>query len=49
VTVKGSRLAALRILIVEDNFSIAAGIARLIKAQGAEVAALSPPSRTRWR
>ena len=38
MTVKGSGPAGLRILIVEDNFIIAAAIARFLKAQGAEVA-----------
>lgn len=32
------RLAGRRILIVEDNFNIAVGMARLFKAQGIEVA-----------
>lgn len=38
MTVRESRLAGRRILIVEDNFIIAAAMARLLKAQGAEVA-----------
>jgi DNA-binding response OmpR family regulator len=42
VTVKGSRFAGLRILIVEDNFNIASAIARVLKAQGAEVAGPVP-------
>ena len=38
MTINGSRLTGRRILIVEDNFNIAVAMARLLKAQGAEVA-----------
>jgi DNA-binding response OmpR family regulator len=33
-----NRLSGLRVLIVEDNFNIAVGLARHLKAQGAEIA-----------
>lgn len=38
MTVEENRLAGRRILIVEDNFNTAFHVARLLKAQGAEVA-----------
>lgn len=37
MTVTGNRLAGIRLLIVEDNFNIAVGMARLFKGQGAEI------------
>lgn len=37
MTVDPARLYGLRILIVEDNYNIAATMARLLKAQGAEI------------
>ena len=42
MTINGNRLAGLHILIVEDNFNIAVGLARLFKAQGAEVIGPAP-------
>jgi DNA-binding LytR/AlgR family response regulator len=38
MTIDVNRLSGLRILIVEDNFNIAVGMARLFKARGAEIA-----------
>jgi len=37
MTMNGPRLAGRRVLIVEDNFIIAAALARIFKAQGAEL------------
>ena len=37
MTINGSRLDGVHILIVEDNFNIAVGMARLFKARGVEV------------
>jgi CheY-like chemotaxis protein len=37
MTVNGVSLAGRRVLIVEDNFILAAGMARILKAQGAEI------------
>ena len=37
MTVNGSSIAGRRVLIVEDNFHIAGAIARVLKAQGAEI------------
>jgi len=42
MTINGNRLAGRHILIVEDNFNIAVGLARLFKAQGAEVIGPAP-------
>ena len=40
MTVNGSSIAGRRVLIVEDNFHIAGAIARVLKAQGAEIVGL---------
>lgn len=37
MTVTGSWVAGRRILVVEDNFNIATGMVRLLKAKGAEI------------
>jgi hypothetical protein len=39
MTLNEATLADRRILVVEDNYTVAAGIGRALKAQGAEIIA----------
>jgi CheY-like chemotaxis protein len=37
LTIEGDALAGRRVLVVEDNFDLAEGMARILEAQGAEI------------